>query len=77
MIIVDRIENNEIAVCEIDDKMTNIPLSKISKGVQEGDVLKDETGEGIFYRVDKVKTQQRRAEITTLFERLKVKNKRI
>jgi hypothetical protein len=77
MIIVDRIENNDIAVCEIDGKMVDIPLSKISKGVQEGDVLKDETGTGIFYMVDAAKTEQRRAEISALFERLKAKHKRM
>ncbi|MCL2291507.1 MAG: DUF3006 domain-containing protein [Nitrososphaerota archaeon] len=76
MIIVDRIENNEIAVCEIDGKMVDIPLSKISRGVQEGDVLKDETGTGIFYMVDAAKTEQLRAEITALFEQIKTKNRR-
>ncbi|MDR2719731.1 MAG: DUF3006 domain-containing protein [Nitrososphaerota archaeon] len=76
MIIVDRIENNEIAVCEINGKTTkNIPLTKISKNVHEGDVLKDEKGDGTFYTVDMVKTEQRKAEITELFERLKTKNK--
>jgi hypothetical protein len=74
MIIVDRIEN-KIAVCEIDEKMIDVPLSKISKGVQEGDVLMDTTGDGTFYTVDTEKTKQRRAEITELFERLKAKNK--
>jgi hypothetical protein len=76
MIIVDRIENNEIAVCEIDEKMVDIPLSKISKDVREGDVLIDEKGDGVFYIVDSAKTLQRRAEITELFERLKAKNKK-
>jgi len=77
MIIVDRIEENKIAVCEIDDnKMIDIPLSKISKGVHEGDVLIDERGDGTFYTVDVEKTAQRRAEITELFERIKAKNKR-
>jgi hypothetical protein len=76
MIIVDRIENNEIAVCEIDGKMADIPLSKISKGVQEGDVLRDEAGDGVFYMVDAAETARRRAEISELFERLKAKNKR-
>jgi hypothetical protein len=74
MIIVDRIEN-ELAVCEIDDKMVDISLSKISNGVREGDVLIDVKGDGSFYVVDAAKTEQRRAEITELFERVKAKNK--
>jgi hypothetical protein len=74
MIIVDRIEN-KLAVCEIDDKMIDIPLSKISKTVKEGDVLIDENRDGTFYTVDTAKTAQRRAEITEMFERLKAKSK--
>ena len=74
MIIVDRIED-ELAICEIDDdKMVDIPLSKISKGVREGDVLIAEKGDGTFYTVDVVKTEQRRTEIIELFERVKAKN---
>ncbi|MCL1977007.1 MAG: DUF3006 domain-containing protein [Candidatus Bathyarchaeota archaeon] len=77
MIIVDRIENNEIAVCEINGKTTkNIPLTQISKNVHEGDVLKDEKGDGTFYTVDVAKTEQRKADITKRFERLKAKNKK-
>ncbi|MCL2642478.1 MAG: DUF3006 domain-containing protein [Candidatus Bathyarchaeota archaeon] len=77
MIIVDRIENNQIAVCEIDGKtMADIPLSKISKEVHDGDVLIDERGDGTSYTVDVAKTAQRRAEITELFDRIKAKNKK-
>ncbi|MCL2476757.1 DUF3006 domain-containing protein [Candidatus Bathycorpusculum sp.] len=75
MIIVDRIENG-IAVCEIDGVMSDIPLSKISTGVCEGDVLIDLSNEGTFYTVDTAKTEQRRAEITKRFEHLKAKNKK-
>jgi hypothetical protein len=74
MIIVDRIEN-DIAVCEIDDAMIDIPLSKISKGVREGDVL-IATSDCSFYTIDVAMTEQRRADITALFERLKARNKR-
>ncbi|MDR0797853.1 MAG: DUF3006 domain-containing protein [Nitrososphaerota archaeon] len=74
MIIVDRIEN-AIAVCEINGKMMkDIPLSKISDGVREGDVLLDNSGDGSFYIVDVEKTKQRRDYITERFERLKAKN---
>jgi len=74
MIIVDRIENG-LAVCEIDGVMQDIPLSKISSGVHEGDVLIDE-GNGSFYSIDVATTAQRRADIAKLFERLKARNKR-
>jgi len=75
MIIVDRIENG-VAVCEIDGTMLDIPLSKISAGICEGDVLIDHSGDGTFYSVDTAKTKQRRAEITKRFEHLKAKNKK-
>ncbi len=75
MIIVDRIENG-VAVCEIEGVMLDIPLSKISSGVCEGDVLIDISGEGTDYLVDTAKTKQRRADITKRFEHLKAKNKK-
>ncbi|MCL2287628.1 MAG: DUF3006 domain-containing protein [Candidatus Bathyarchaeota archaeon] len=74
MIIVDRIENG-IAVCEIDGKTTkDIPLSKISNNVHEGDVLIDNSGDGSFYVVDVETTKQRKTNITERFERLKARN---
>jgi hypothetical protein len=73
MIIVDRIEN-ELAVCEIDGVMINIALSKISPGVQEGDVLID-TGDGVCYTIDIAETNQRKIDINKRFTRLKAKNK--
>jgi hypothetical protein len=73
MIIVDRIENG-LAVCEIDGTMKNIPVSKISPGVHEGDVLID-TNEGTF-TIDTEKTAQRKADITKRFEHLKAKHKK-
>ena len=74
MIIVDRIENG-IAVCEINGKITeDIPLSKISNDVHEGDVLIDNSGDGSFYIVDVETTKQRKVGITERFERLKTKN---
>ncbi|MDR2700770.1 MAG: DUF3006 domain-containing protein [Nitrososphaerota archaeon] len=74
MIIVDRIENG-LAVCEIDGKMADIPLLKISNNVREGDVL---TGneDCSFYTIDIAKTEQRRAYITERFERLKARHKK-
>jgi hypothetical protein len=74
MIIVDRIENG-IAVCEINGKLTeDIPLSKISTGVREGDVLIDDNNNGSFYTIDVETTKQRKANITERFERLKARN---
>jgi hypothetical protein len=73
MIIVDRIEN-EIAVCEINDKMIGIPLSKISNGVREGDVIIDSNGDGSFYTIDAATTKQRKTDITARFERLKARH---
>jgi len=74
LIIVDRIENN-IAICEIDGKTTkDIPLTKISKDVHEGDVLIDLNGDNSFYTVDIAQTKQRKNDITKLFEHLKTKN---
>jgi len=74
MIIVDRIESN-IAICEINGKTTkDIPLSKISNNVCEGDVLIDDNGDGSFYIIDSIKTKQRKKDITERFERLKAKN---
>ncbi|MDR0372123.1 MAG: DUF3006 domain-containing protein [Nitrososphaerota archaeon] len=74
MIIVDRLENG-IAVCEIEGIMTNVSLTKISKGVREGDVLID-MGEGSFYTIDVAKTAQRKADIAKRFERLKARSKK-
>ena len=74
IIIVDRIES-DIAVCEINGETTkDIPLSKISKNVHEGDVLLDHNGDGSFYTVDITKTKQRKNDITKRFEHLKEKN---
>ncbi|MCL2359114.1 MAG: DUF3006 domain-containing protein [Candidatus Bathyarchaeota archaeon] len=64
-----------MAVCEIDGVMADIPLSKISPGVHEGDVLID-TGNGTFYIIDTAKTEQRKADITERFERLKARHKK-
>ena len=71
MIIVDRIENN-IAVCEIDGVMSDIPLSRIKGRVREGDVLQDS---GEFFTIDLSGTSHRKAEISERFKRLKAKNK--
>ena len=74
MIIVDRIES-DVAVCEINGKtMKNISLSKISKNVNEGDVLIDKNGDGSFYTIDVAKTKQQKESITKRFGHLKTKN---
>lgn len=73
MIIVDRVEEGIIAVCEIDDVMLEIPLTKINGKVRDGDVLID-NGDGT-YAIDAATTAQRKAEITDIFERLKARKK--
>jgi 6-phosphogluconate dehydrogenase len=73
MIVVDRIEG-DIAVCEIDGTMVDVPLSKISGCVNEGDMLID-NGSGL-YTIDTAATEQRKAEIIDLFESLKAKKKK-
>ncbi|MCL2615886.1 MAG: DUF3006 domain-containing protein [Dehalococcoidia bacterium] len=73
MIIVDRIEG-DIVVCEIDGVMTEVPLSKMSGRVREGDMLTD-NGNGLF-TVDAAGTAQRRAAISDRFERLKARQKK-
>ena len=71
MMIIDRIENG-IAVCEADGVMMDIPLSRISGGAREGDVLRDK-GDGSFLTVDPLATEGRRAAINERFARLKAK----
>ena len=73
MIIVDRIEN-DIAVCEIDGVMYDIPLSRIKGRVREGDILHD-NGESLPFTIDRSGTARRKAEISERFENLKAKKK--
>ena len=71
MIIVDRIVNG-FAVCEINGVMTDIPLSRISGRVREGDMLSGGGGDSL-YTVDIPGTERRRAAISERFERLKAR----
>lgn len=59
MIVVDRIENG-IAICELDNEFTQIPLESISGNVSEGVVLIKEDNK---YIVDLERTDLRRKEI--------------
>lgn len=59
MIVVDRIENG-IAICELDNELTQIPLESISGNVSEGVVLIKEDNK---YIVDLERTDLRRKEI--------------
>jgi len=68
-IIVDRIEG-EVAVCEMNGAMVDIPLEKINGEVREGDILRSD---GEHYTVSKEETEQRRAAITDRFARLKAR----
>ncbi|MDR2204489.1 MAG: DUF3006 domain-containing protein [Nitrososphaerota archaeon] len=74
MIIVDRIENG-FAVCEFNGNLLkDVPLTKISGNVQEGDVLIEEKNG--TYIIDVATTKQRRADMTIQFEKLKARNKK-
>jgi len=68
-IIVDRIEG-EMAVCEVDGTMVDIPLSNIGSGVHEGDIIYTD---GANYSIAKEETEQRRTAITDRFARLKAR----
>ncbi|MGI5896433.1 MAG: DUF3006 domain-containing protein [Oscillospiraceae bacterium] len=60
MLIVDRIENGQ-AVCETGDgSFQNIPLSRCTGPVCEGDVLRKSGG---GYEVDREETEKRREKI--------------
>lgn len=70
-LIVDRIENG-IAVCEVDGATIDIPLTKLSGDVREGDILCENGG---LYAVAKEETAIRRTAISDRFERLKARQK--
>jgi hypothetical protein len=59
--IIDRIENN-IAVCEVDTKTIDVPLSALPNGVCEGDV--------ISLTIDKKQTDDRKENINKLMNSL-------
>ena len=70
-LVVDRIEEG-IAICEDPAKAyKHIPLSKLPRGVREGDCLRQE-GDG--YIIDTEETARRRAALKSLFDRLKKSN---
>lgn len=56
MLVVDRFENG-FAICENGPETLRIPLSGISAGVKEGDVLTEENG---VYTVNAGATEHRR-----------------
>ena len=67
MFIVDRIEG-QFAVCESDNgAMTDLLLTELPPGVQEGDVL-ILSREG--YEIDSAETLRRRRRNTSLFQSL-------
>lgn len=67
--IVDRIEDNNIAVLEINggEKFLDVPLSELPKGTSQGDVL---TGEEGNWQRDTEATNKRTLEILSLFNKL-------
>lgn len=72
IIIIDRIIN-DLAVCEVDDRTLNIPLSSIIGKASEGDVLiLTEPGAEPRYAIDHDATQRRRLSIKDKFNRLKL-----
>lgn len=67
MFIVDRIEG-QFAVCETDDgAVTDLLLTELPPGVQEGDVL---TLGREGYEIDSAETLRRRRRNTSLFQSL-------
>ena len=67
--IVDRIEDNNIAVLEINgsEKFLDVPLSELPEGTSQGDVLvHKETG----WERDPEATNKRTLEILSLFNKL-------
>jgi len=68
-IIVDKIENS-LANCEINGKLTDIPLALIDGVVKEGDILVASEN-GARYSVAKEETALRRAAMAERFKRLK------
>ena len=67
--IVDRIEDNNIAVLEINGgkKFLDVPLSELPEGTLQGDVL---TGEEGNWQRDTEATNKRTLEILSLFNKL-------
>ena len=67
--IVDRIEDNNIAVLEINggEKFLNVPLSELPEGTSQGDIL---TGEEGNWQRDTEATNKRTLEILSLFNKL-------
>lgn len=64
-LIIDRIEG-DIAVCETGGEMTEIPVSRLPRGVKEGSVL---SVCGKDYRLEQEETAQRRVDIAELQRR--------
>lgn len=67
--IVDRIEDNNIAVLEINggEKFLDVPLSELPEGTLQGDVL-THTASG--WQRDAAATNKRSLEILSLFNKL-------
>ena len=70
--VIDRFEGGT-AVLENMRTLENIsrPLNKLPEGVKEGDVLSRENG---IFRIERGETEQRAADIRSLFDKLKKKN---
>ena len=67
--IVDRVEDNNIAVLEINggEKFLDVPLSELPAGTSQGDVL---TGEEGNWQRDTETTNKRTLEVLSLFNKL-------
>lgn len=64
--VIDRFED-DLAVCEHDGGMVNIPRAALPKGAAEGDALILENG---VYLPDRDETERRREEIRRLQSKL-------
>lgn len=64
MLIIDRIEEN-VAVCEDENSMRNIPIDLIEAGAKEGDVIINKNG---LYFIDIELTKKRKNEIEAMMK---------
>ncbi len=66
--IIDRFEDNDIVVLELQDKSTvDLPRKEFPEGVKIGDVVYKENG---FWKVDRKATKKREKKIKKLMDEL-------
>lgn len=68
---IDRFEEDKAVLCDEEENCVVIDRARLPAEAREGDMLRLENG---VYTVDTVLTEQRRARIRTLEQRLKQRN---